>query len=155
MKKIFLFTLILLCFSSCKEFKEISVSKINGFKINRLSTDGLEADINVVLNNPNTMGFKIYKSKADVFISDTKIGTARILKKVKVQANSNTEHVFTLNGDLKSMNFNSLLSIISGKSKSVSMKGYIKAGKWFYKKKFPINETNNINIKQFNPFGGF
>jgi len=126
------------------EFKEISISRIDGFKITKLSATGIDGEINVSINNPNSTSFKIYRSKATIMYGDMKLGTARIVKKVKVGANSHVEQTFILKGDLKDLSFSSLPGLLMGKGKQMEIQGHIKAGKWYYKKKFPIDQKQKM-----------
>lgn len=138
-----IFSVLLL--SSCiGEFKELSISRINGFKVTNMSASGIEGEINVTISNPNNVAFKVYRSKAEITYGDTKLGTAHIAKKVKIPANSSIEHTFILKGDLKDVSLASLPGLLMGKNQKMEIKGHIKAGKWFYKKKFPIDEKQKI-----------
>jgi len=108
----------------------------------------VEGEINVSINNPNSKSFKVYKSKATVFIGGSKLGEARIVKKVKIPANSSVDNTFVLRGDFKELNLGTISSITMGKP-VVEIKGYLKAGKWFYKKKFPIDQKQKISGQDF------
>jgi LEA14-like dessication related protein len=133
-------------FSCISEFKEISISKINGFKVTKLTASGIEGEINVTINNPNSTNFKVYRSEAVIMYGEMKLGTAKIVKKVKVPANSSIEHTFILKGDLKDLSFSSLPGLLMGKNKKMEIQGHIKAGKWYYKKKFPIDQKQKIPV---------
>ncbi len=140
---------VTLFLSSCiGEFKEISVNNINGFKLTKMDTKSIEGEINVSINNPNTKSFKIYKSKAIFFVGESKLGEAKIVKKVKIAANSSIDNTFVLHGDFKELNLGTIANITMGKP-LVEIKGYIKAGKWFYKKKFPIDQKQKLSGQNF------
>ncbi|MFI5141360.1 MAG: LEA type 2 family protein [Bacteroidia bacterium] len=108
----------------------------------------IEGEINVSINNPNSKSFKVYRSKATVFVGGTKLGVAHIVKKVKIPANSSVDNTFVLRGDFKDLNFGTLANITMGKP-LVEIKGYLKAGKWFYKKKFPIEQKQKLSGQDF------
>ncbi|MEO8759666.1 MAG: LEA type 2 family protein [Bacteroidia bacterium] len=145
---ILIFCLSLGLFSCVGEFKEISINRITNFKINKVDLKSIDAEISVSINNPNDKSFKIYKSKAQVFVGGTNLGTAKIVKKVKIPANSSVENIFVLHGDFKDLNLGTLASITMGRP-AVEIKGYLKAGKWFYKRKFPINQQQKISGNDF------
>lgn len=141
--------LMMALFSSCiGELKEISINNINNFKITKMDLKSVEGEINVSINNPNSKSFKVYRSKADVFVGGSKLGTAKIVKKVKIPANSSVENTFSLRGDFKGLNFGTITNIMAGRP-AVEIKGYLKAGKWFYKKKFPIDQKQKISGQDF------
>jgi LEA14-like dessication related protein len=156
LKNSFIPAISFLLFSCIGEFKEISVTRIDGFKVTKLSAAGIEGEINVTINNPNPMSFKVYRSRATIMYGDMKLGTARIAKKVKIGPNSNSPETFILKGDLKNVSFASLPELLAGRGKQMEIKGHIKAGKWYYKKKFPIDEKQKIpGIDLKGAFPGF
>jgi LEA14-like dessication related protein len=135
--------------SSCiGEFKQISINSINNFKVTKMDLKSIEGEINVSINNPNNKSFKVYKSKAIVTVGGTKLGEAHIVKKVKIPANSSVDNTFVLRGDFKGLNLGTLANITMGKP-VVEINGYLKAGKWFYKKKFPIDQKQKISGQDF------
>lgn len=134
------------------EFKEISISHIDGFKVTKLTASGIEGEIKVTVNNPNSTNFKVYKSKATIMYGDIKLGTAHIAKKVKIGASSNAPQTFILKGDLKDISFAQLPGLLMGKGNKMEIKGHIKAGKWYYKKKFPIDEKQKLSGIDINGF---
>ena len=144
MKNILIILISILLSSCIGELKEISITRIDSFKINKLTASGIDGEINVTINNPNSKSFKIYKSRATIMYGDTKLGTARIVKKVKIKANSNASETFVLKGDLKDISFSSLPGLLMGGSKKMEIKGHIRAGKWYFKKKFPIDEKQKM-----------
>jgi LEA14-like dessication related protein len=145
---ILIFSVIALCSSCIGELKEISINNINNFKVTKMDLKSMEGEINVSINNPNSKSFKVYRSKATVFVGGNKLGTAKIIKKVKIPANSSVDNTFVLRGDFKELNFATIANITMGKP-AVEIKGYLKAGKWFYKKKFPIDQKQKISGQDF------
>jgi LEA14-like dessication related protein len=140
---------VILFMSSCiGELKEISINNINSFKLTKMDAKSLEGEINVSINNPNNKSFKVYKSKATIFVGGSKLGEARIVKKVKIAANSSVDNTFVLHGDFKELSLGTIANINMGKP-LVEIKGYIKAGKWFYKKKFPIDQKQKLSGESF------
>lgn len=131
------------------ELKEVSISSINGFKVTKLSPGGIEGEILVTIKNPNTTSFRVYRSKADIVYGGVKLGEARTVKKVKIGANSEAEHTFVLKGDLKDAMLSDLPALFMSKNKAMEIKGHIKAGKWYYRRKFPINEKQRLRGLDF------
>ena len=140
---------IVALFSSCVgELKEVSINSINNFKVTKMDLKSMEGEINVSINNPNSKSFKVYRSKATVFVGGNKLGTAKIIKKVKIPANSSVDNTFVLHGDFKNLDFGTIANITMGKP-AIEIKGYLKVGKWFYKKKFPIDQKQKISGQDF------
>lgn len=138
--------LMCLVFTSCKDFQEINVSKIDGFKVKSLTQEGISGEVKVKIKNPNSIGFNVYRSSCDVYFGDLYLGKAKLKKRIRVGANSDSEHTFALEGKFKDMSLLQLTSLLSGKSQALVLKGNIKAGKFFYKKKFPIDRKEKIGL---------
>ena len=114
-----------------------------------MTPKGIEGEIMVTIKNPNNMGFKVFRSKADIMYGEMKLGKAKMVKKVRIPPNSSAEYTFVLKGDLKDVSMAELPSLLMGKNKQMEIKGYIKAGKWYYKKRFPINEKQKLKGMDF------
>lgn len=145
----FLLLNLVLLYSCATQFKEVSISSIDDFKVTKLTAQGIEGEIKVTIKNPNPIGFKVFRSKAEIVYGDVKLGKAKLVKKVKIPANSSTSHTFILKGDFKDVNMSDLPLLLMGKGKQMEIKGYIKAGKWFYKKRFPIDEKQRLKAMDF------
>lgn len=141
MRKISCFVWLALClvfFSSCQEYKEVRISSISDFKMNKIGLDGIEAEVKVTIDNPNALGFNVYRSKAEVSYGGISLGEARIKKRVHIPANSKKEHTFVLKGSLKNATLGDITSLLNG-NKKVELKGHLKVGRFFYRRKFPID----------------
>jgi LEA14-like dessication related protein len=149
MKKFILYAAVLLLSSCVGELKELSISGINDFKITRLSPQGIEGEIAVTIKNPNSTSFRVYRSQAEILYGGVKLGRARSTKKVRIGANSEVEHVFVLKGDLKDVTLADLPTLFLSKNKPMEINGYIKAGKWYYRHKFPINQKQRLKGLDF------
>lgn len=145
-------TIILAAFflTSCiGELKEVQISSIDDFKVTKISPQGIEGEIHVTIKNPNSIGFRVFRSKAEIKYGDLRLGTARTVQKVKVPANSSAAHTFVLKGDFKDVSLADIPSLLMGKQKQMEIKGYIRAGKWYYWKKFPIDEKQRLKGLDF------
>ncbi|MFL5754193.1 MAG: LEA type 2 family protein [Bacteroidia bacterium] len=131
--------------SSCQEYKEVKISSINDFKVKKLGLDGIEAEVSVTIDNPNTLGFNVYRSKAEVSYGGVSLGQARLKRRVHIAANSKKEHTFTLKGSLKNATLGDITSLLAGKKK-VELKGHLKVGRFFYRRKFPIDLKQFMNM---------
>ena len=145
--RLFALTLILITgLNSCKNFEEVKISTINSFKIKELNAKGIEAEITVTIDNPNPFAFKIYKSSIDIKYGNTNLGTAYLSKKVRIPAHSNKEHIFTLKSDFKGISLADIMALMDGKGKKLEFNGYVKAGRFIYRKKILINQKQVLNL---------
>lgn len=136
----------------CKNVQNVTVSKVEGFKIKDISTKGIEAEVGLRIKNPNTFGFKIFKSGLDVGFNGITLGEAKLNKKIKVKAASDEVYYFSLKGDFSKvslLDIPKLIDLVKEKSVRAEVKGNIRAGNLFYKKLFPVNITERVNLDKF------
>lgn len=148
MKKLALLLLpLVFLFSSCEEFKEVTVSGIDSFYLKKVSQEGLEAELNVKIKNPNNRNFTIYPSEFDVSFSGMRLGKARLDKKVKIDRNAERVYTFKLKSNLGDINLMDLPKLLSlNNLGNIEVKGDLKAGKLFIKKRFPVSYSEKIKI---------
>ena len=146
MKKLICLLLSLLIFNSCKDFKEAQCTGIKGFRVNSLDMSGIDADIIIGIKNPNEMRFSIYPSEFDVAVSGVNLGKAKLHRRVHIDGNTEKDYTFNLKSSFKDMNMMEVMKLASsgGVKGTISVKGDIKAGKFYLKKKFPVNEKHTV-----------
>jgi LEA14-like dessication related protein len=142
------FVAFILCLVSCKNFKEVQCTGVKGFKVGKISTAGLDADIMLGIKNPNSFGFSIYKSEFDISYGGIYLGKAKLSKRVHIGANAEQTYSFNLKSDFKNINLADVMSLLSGASRKgmLEVKGDLKAGKLFVKKKFPVDVKERIGM---------
>jgi LEA14-like dessication related protein len=138
---------ITLSLISCKEFQEISVSSVDDFKISNISSEKIEAEINVKIKNPNSIGFSIYPSEFNLVFSGINLGKAKLNKRVHINANTEKSYSFKLNTKIKDLNPLDLMQLLNSKKLGkIEVNGNLKAGKFYLKKKYPINYVDKVNL---------
>jgi LEA14-like dessication related protein len=142
---VFLFPVFLLF--SCKEYQEIKVSEVKNFRLTKISKEAIEGEVILGISNPNTAGFSIYPSEFDVTYSGINLGKARLYKRVHIGPHTEKDYVFKLRSDLKGVNIMDLTGLFGGKLGSIEVKGDLKAGKFFLKKRFPVNIKQKIDLR--------
>lgn|SRR5574343_287632 len=147
--RIFFIFLLLGIISSCNDFKEAEVTGVKGFKIKKMNTEGIDADVILGVKNPNSIGFSIYPSEFDITFSGVNLGKAKLKKRVHIDANCEKPYVFELKSTFKDINLLDLTKLLSGsKLGQMEVKGELKAGKFWLKKSFPVNHTEKIGFGQ-------
>lgn len=137
--------LISLFFASCKDFKEAEVTGVKGFKINKVNTEGIQATITLGIKNPNPIGFSIYPSEFDVTYTGINLGKARLSKRVHIDANAEKDYDFLLKTSFKNFNMGDVMGLMNGKKAgNITVKGDLKAGKFYLKKRFPVNVNEKM-----------
>lgn len=150
MKKVkcsFLFVSLIFLFA-CKDFKEIQVTGVKGFKVNKIDASGINADLMLDINNPNAMGFSIYRSEFDVMYNGINLGKARSSKRVHISPNTQQTYSFNLKSDFKNINLMDIMKLVNGGGGNgmVHVKGDLKAGKFYLKKKFPVDVKERARL---------
>jgi LEA14-like dessication related protein len=139
---------ILLFFSSCRNLKEVECSGVKGFKVNSIDTKGLDGDVMLGLKNPNALSFNIYPSEFDITFSGIYLGKAKLSKVVRINANTEANYSFNLKKDFKDINLLDVMKLLNGSMNKglIEVKGDLKVGKFYYKKKFPVSVQEKINL---------
>ncbi len=148
MNKLLIIVFSSLLFMNCRDFKEIQVTGIEGFKINKISMDGIDGDVLLKLKNPNALGFSVYRSEFDVNYSGVHLGKAKLRKRVRIKGNAEKTYAFNLTSDLKNSNIMDVMKLLSGAAfkNTLEVKGDLKAGKFFLKKSFPVDLKEKISL---------
>jgi len=138
------FLLLFLC--SCKDLKEAQCTGVKGFKVNKLDPSGINADVLLGIKNPNNFSFSVYRSTFDVYYNGTFLGKARS-KKVRIDANTQKTYSFNLKSDFKNVSLMDVLNLAKGGGKgTLQVKGNLKAGKFYIKKKIPIDVKERVSM---------
>jgi LEA14-like dessication related protein len=133
---------------SCKDFKEAQVTGVKGFKVNKIDSKGINADLLLGIKNPNNIGFSIYKSEFDVIYNGINLGKARSSKRVHIKANTEETYSFNLKSDFKDINLMDIMKLVQGGGNGmVQVKGDLKAGKFYLKKKFPVDVKEKAQLR--------
>jgi len=151
MRKIFFYFLISLSFFSCKEIQQVTIEGVENTHLKSLSKEGIEFDFGLKIRNPNSIGVTVYPSDFDATINDIPVGKIKLTNKVKIKANSDNVSQFNIKSDFSKVNLKDIvkvLPIVVSKNATISIKGTIRAGKWFYKKKFPVDLSKNISLSK-------
>jgi LEA14-like dessication related protein len=132
---------------SCKGFEEIKVTNVEGFYLNKLTLENIEAQVQVKINNPNSRGFNIYPSEFDVVFSGMKLGKAKLNQKVRIKPKSEEIYTFKLNSKLSEINPMDALKLLNlGSLGNIEVKGELKVGKFYFKKKIPVNYSDKVKL---------
>lgn len=136
---------------SCKNYEDVSIGKAEGMRLVNYSQKGIEAQVGIRIKNPNRFGFKVYKSTMQVSLDGAEVGEAKLKKKVRIKPTSDDVHYFDIGADFSKLNpldLAKLTQVIQKRSVNATIKGEIKVGNLFYKKKIPINLSQRIDLNK-------
>jgi LEA14-like dessication related protein len=141
--------LILISFfiSSCRDLKEATVTGVDRFFINKINTEGIDADLNLKIKNTNSFGFSIYPSEFDIIYSGMHLGKAKLNKRVHIDGNTERVYSFNLKSNLGDLNLFEVMQLLNAENRGkIDIKGDLKAGKFFLKKKFGVNYSDKVEL---------
>ena len=154
MKKLFIssfFFAIVFSFFSCANIQPVTIGGVESPNLKKLSREGIEFDFGMRIKNPNKMGVTIYPSSFEDMVNDISVGKIRLYKKVKIKANSDNVSEFNIKSDFSKLGLGDIakvLPIVASKNATIYLKGNVKVGKWYYKKKFPVELTKPISFSK-------
>ena len=126
----------IISFSSCK-VQEVEVGDFRSFKLGEMNSKSVEINTQIPLKNPNKFKFKITKAKLDIKLNNKQIGSVNKIDKIKIPAKSNEVYSMKIKVDF-SENLD-LTSLMFMKKGNVSIKGYVKARKFIFSRKFDVD----------------
>ena len=149
MTKFSIFVLAILSFTitSCKDLKETAVTGVDQFFINKINTEGIDANLSLKIKNTNNFGFSIYPSEFDIIYNGMHLGKAKLNKRVHIDGNTERVYSFNLKSNLGDLNIFDVLQLFNAENMGkIEIKGDLNAGKFFMKKKFDINYSEKVNL---------
>ena len=154
MKKLFLFSFLVVfvtSFFSCKEIQPVTISGVSNIKLISLTKDGVDFDFDMTINNPNPVGVTVFPTTLHARLGDIEAGDVKLTQPTKIKSKGEHTSTFHIKSDFSKLGLNDIMKVlpmVSSKSASLSMKGDMKIGKWFYKKKFPIDLKKTIPLSK-------
>ena len=136
---------------SCAELQPVTIGGVENPQLKSLSNQGVEFDFGMKIKNPNHVGVTVFPSSFDATINGVNVGKIKLSKRVRIKANSDESPVFHVNSDFSKLGFADLASVlpmIVSKRGDVTLNGNIRVGKWYYKRKFPIDLKKAINLSK-------
>ena len=143
--------LLSVLFFSCAELQPVTMGGVENVHLKKLSNEGVEFDFSMKIKNPNNIGVKVFPSSFDATVNGMNVGKIKLTKRVKIKANSDESPVFHVKSDFSKLNvadIANVIGLVASKRADVSLKGNVRVGKWYYKRKFPIDLKKSINLSK-------
>jgi len=150
-KKILIYTSILVFFNSCFEYEEVDFKGIQNFKLENKSAENLLMRLDIKVNNPNTYNITIKPTTLDIFVNGKFAGKTKMKDKIILKKNTTAVYPLYMQAKTKDIMNSipvSLGALLSGKVK-MGIKGNVKAKAYGVGKKFYINEEETVYLKNF------
>lgn len=133
------------------DFKEPEVMGAENFSVERVN-GRMHIGFDIVIKNPNRLGFVIKPSSLFLKIAGVDMGWVRVEEKIKIKRKSEAGYPFALvgnSGDFVKSAFSSIWSLIIGEGVDFNMAGTVKAGVFFFKKKWKVDFTYKMTNDEF------
>lgn len=133
------------------EYSDPEVMGAEKFSVER--KDGkMHIGFNIIIKNPNKLGFIIKPSSLFLKIADTDMGWVRVEEKIKIKRKSEGSYPFMMvgnSGDFVKSAFSGIWSLLIGQGVDFNLAGTIKAGIFLFKKKWKVDFTYKMTNDEF------
>lgn len=133
-----------LALTACN-FEEPDFGEVGNFQLQKLEGSHIECSIDVQVDNPNVIGFKVKKVAADIQLDDQLVGKVHLNEKIKVKRKSNRTYTVPMTIDLENGALITLMKQAGKEEVPVTIKGSAKGSVLGISKKFEFSETKKVN----------
>ena len=143
------YCLLLTVFISCAEIKPATIGGIENPTVKNLSISGVDFTFDMRIKNPNSMRVTVFPSSFEATVNGIDIDKVKLDKKVRIKANSDNTSEFHIKSDFTKSgmtNIANVIGMVASKNATITLKGNVKVGKWYYKKRFPVEFKKTINL---------
>lgn len=147
MKQILIFVFSALLLGACSVFETPELVSFGGYKLIEMNGNTIKVNLDGVIDNPNWYAIKVKNATVDLIVEDKKIGEIKINEKIKMKRKKESNIVVPLTIELAQGAMFNLVGWAIRDSINLQFKGAVKAGTFFFYKKFPIDLKKNISPK--------
>jgi hypothetical protein len=136
------------------EFEDLIFKGMENFSVER-KNGKMYIGFDYVIENPNKLNIVIKPSSLFLKIADQDCGWVRIEEKIKIKKKSEAGYPFMMVGDASNFvksAFSGVWGILTGEGIDFNIAGKLKAGLWFFKKKWPVDYTYKMTNEEFMSF---
>lgn len=149
--KTYIIGCFILIFTSCNIYKEVEVKEVRDVRLTEFGTDGLKAEVDVLVENPNSFKLKVTDSDLDVSVNGTNVGKVKLGEKLiidKSSTNLYTLHFKSDYDDLSPQFLQSLITLIFVNYAEFSAQGYVKGRALMVSKKVKVDLKEKVNLRE-------
>jgi LEA14-like dessication related protein len=153
MKKFLFLPLIflLLLVTSCNLYKDVEVSEVKDLRMTEIGKDGMEAEIEVDIYNPNFYNVKLVKSDVDLFLNGKPVGKVTLSEKVVIKKKTEQRYTIIVNSDLEGLStsfFETLISALLFRKVHVKADGDLRAKALFIGRDVGIEVDQQVELSR-------
>lgn len=135
--------------SSCFEVEELDFNGIDSVKLEKIEKKSLDLTLGVKVSNPNGFTIKVKSSDFEVYADDILLGRAKVDKKIKLIKKKEDTYAVPIHIDLEDGVLLKFIKFALKDKVKVRIKGFVKGSVLGISKKIAVDETNEIEGKNF------
>lgn len=142
-----IFALLLLC--GCQIWQDVTVVRVDGLSDLAISFDGMQGQVQVLVQNPNGFNIKAHEVDVDVFVEEDRIGTVTLPGNQILKARAESMLVLDIKSDpgsLKKIFQNQFLQVMGGSPIEIRTVGTVRGKAFGLSIAIPIESSEEINL---------
>ena len=152
MNRIFFFSFLILFLGSCNIYKDVEVYEIKEVEVTRFDQDAVEAEVKIILNNPNWYRVTLVDSDVDVYMNGKKVGKLNLKENVILPNNTVATKTVLMTGDYDEISgsfLESLLTLLFSSTAKFEVIGTMKGRALMISRSVEIHEETEIDLRGF------
>ena len=130
-------------------YEPVEIEGVKSVRIIEISKEGIDAEIQIAINNPNKFSFSITDYDLDIRMMNMNIGKAKLKDKVKIQPNGTQTYAFRVQTSFGQMLAVGLPMLLSGglkKDTRVEAKGFVKVRHMGVSKRIEVDLEDTVKL---------
>jgi len=158
MRLAFLALVFVSLLAGCSGLEDVTVKEVQGVAIKELNQQRIDLAVDVLIENPNALSFKVKDVDLLIAVNGTSLGTTKLSEGFSIAGNSSEVHTVALSAEtgetLKELGPSLLLSAFS-QQVEVRVQGQIKGGVFLVSKQIEVDHTEKVNLNDLKLNGLF
>ena len=140
--------IIVLFFSSCSGFSDVTVGDVQSVSVNGFEDNALAISLSVPVENPTMHRIKISELDAKVYLNGTYLGKVKLSEPFIIEKKTNRSYDLVLKVRVANFLGTAFTMMSMGKGQKVHFRaeGYLLAKSMLLRKKITINEDRDITL---------
>ncbi len=143
--------LLPLLFTSCLSYQEVSFKGITDVQVSKLDQEGISANVQVTLDNPNAFRIHVIDPDVELYLNDVFIGKARLDSSLTLDRKSSRDYTVALHASFDGHGPQAMAAMLgaalSGQA-TLKAKGSVVGRAFFLRKRFPFEEEHQFDMGQ-------
>jgi len=139
-----------LSISSCTLYQDVEVIKVGDIRLTEMGKEGVKAEIDLTLKNPNSFNVKLVNSDIDVWVNNSALGKVKLAENLTIKKKSEEGLVLKLESsydDLSPDFLSTVLALVFARNAQFRAEGYIKGRAFLVGKKVDVQVDQEVKLK--------